>query len=164
MKRLHFSFTVILCLTVLLAFPMSGKCATPTAKFPYISFERVAIGDIQPNSTTDYVRSVYGEPDEITNRRGTKFYSEGEPDEVWTYGKTFSISFANGKVYSVISEGNNGLTTPDDIKVGDSETKVISVYGQRGKLGYWYRSDNSCNLTISVKNGKVTRIFAGWDL
>lgn len=164
MKKILAPFITLLLLTILLLPSVQGECATPMAKFPYISFDRIAIGGIQPNATNDYVRSVYGEPDEITNRRGTKFYNEGDPDEVWIYGKTFSISFSNGKVYSVISEGDNGLSTPDNIKVGDNETKVISVYGQKGKLGYWYRSDNACNLTISVKNGKVTRIFAGWDL
>lgn len=165
MKRLSTLLFSFFCLALLLAIPFQGECATPAAKFPYVSFDRVAIGGIQPlTSTRDYVRSIYGEPDKITKRPETGKFSDSEITETWNYGDSFSISFSNDWVFCLSVDGLNGLATPDGIKVGDSESKLISTYGRKWKLGYWYKSDNDCNLTIGVKNGKITRIFAGWNL
>ena len=165
MKRLSTLLFSFFCLALLLTIPFQGECATPVAKFPYVAFDRIAIGGIQPmTSTQDYVRSVYGEPNKIKKMDKTGKFSDIPITETWDYGETFSISFAEDKVFNLVSKGPNGLSTPDGIKVGDDESKVISSYGRKWKLGYWLRSDYECNLTIHVKNGKVTQIFAGWDL
>ncbi|MBQ7498323.1 MAG: hypothetical protein IJU00_10915 [Selenomonas sp.] len=165
MKKILAPFITLILLTILLLPSVQGECATPMAKFPYISFDRIAIGGIQPlTSTRDYVRSVYGEPDKITKRPETGKFSDSDITETWDYGDSFSISFSNDIVYCLGVNGPNGLATPDGIKVGDSESKIISAYGSKGKLGYWYKSEYDCNLTIGVTNGKVTRIFAGWTL
>ena len=165
MKRLSTLLFSFFCLALLLAIPFHGECATPVAKFPYVAFDRIAIGGIQPmSSTQDYVRSVYGEPDKIKKMNKTGKSNDIPITETWEYGETFVISFAEDRVFNLVSNGPNGLATPDGIKVGDDESKVISAYGRKGKFGYWLRSDYECNLTIHVKNGKVTRIFAGWDL
>ncbi len=162
-KKIIFSFLGIVCF-IALSMGSTGYCSTPIAKFPMIAFDRVAIGGIQPFASKDYVRSIYGEPDEIIDRKGSRAYNDSQPDIVWKYGDTFSISFYKDTVFSAISSGSNGLKTPDGIAVGDSEAKLISIYGNKGKFGYWYRSDYETNLTFQVKDGKVTRIFVGWNL
>ena len=165
MKKFLTHYISAIFLALLLSTAVHGECATPMAKFPYISFDRIAIGGIQPlTSTRDYVRSVYEEPDKITRRPETGKFSDSDITETWEYGDSFSISFSNDWVFCLSVNGPNGLATPDGIKVGDSETKVISTYGRKWKLGYWYKSEHDCSLTIGVTNGKVTRIFAGWNL
>lgn len=162
MHKIIFSFLGITCL-IALTLCSSGQCSTPVANFPKISLDRVAIGGIQPFATKDYVRSIYGEPDEISERN-SKSYDYSEPDETWKYGETFSISFANGKVFCLDSSGPNGLKTPDGIAVGDSEGKLLAAYGKGWRNGYWYKSEYDINLYFQVKNGKVVSISAGWNL
>lgn len=131
MKKILAPFITLLFLSILLLPSVQGECATPMAKFPYISFDRIAIGGIQPlTSTRDYVRSVYGEPDNIQHITNSR-HPEDEPNEIWTYGENFIISFLDGCVFNVLTKDPNGLATPDGIKVGDSESKVISAYGRK---------------------------------
>lgn len=162
MKKLISSWLVLICLGLLLI--CAGSSCHAAANFPRIAFSRVAIGGIQPFATKDYVRSVYGEPTKIVDLKNSPLYCEGNPDEHWIYGDSFSIDFAKGYVFCVISSGANGLRTPDEIGVGDSEAKVIAAYGRKWKLGYWYTSDYDTTFSVSVRNGKVTQIYAGWNL
>lgn len=165
MRKILTLFMSFIVFTMLLVNSMHGECKTPMAQFPYIAFERIAIGGIQPlTSTKEYVRSVYGDPDEIIKRPPTGRFSDSDITETWKYGGTFSIVFSEDYVFNIETTGANNLATPDGLKVGDGESKLISIYGHRGKLGYWYRSEHECNLAITVKNGKVTSIFAGWNL
>lgn len=158
-KKIIFSCLCFVCLMAVIT-ASSGYCAS----FPKIAFNRVAIGGIQPFATKNYVRSIYGEPNKIIDRRDPKLHRDGDPDEDWVYGDTLIISFAQDTVFCIISSGPNGLKTPDGIAVGDSEAKLISAYGRKWKLGYWFKSDYDTNFTFHVKNGKVSRIFAGWNL
>ena len=162
-KKIIFSFLGIVCF-IALSMGSTGYCSTPIAKFPMIAFDRVAIGGIQPFASKDYVRSIYGEPDEIIDRKESSVHSDDGWDEVWKYGDTFLIWFDKDSVIIVKSTGPNGLKTPDGIAVGDSEAKLISVYGNKGKFGYWYKSDYDTNFVFGVKDGKVSYIAAGWNL
>ena len=159
-KKIIFSFLGIVCF-IALSMGSTGYCSV---NLPRIAFDRVAIGGIQPFfATKDYVRSIYGEPDEIKELKESKAHGYGR-DEVWKYGDTFTIYFYKDSVDLVISSGPNGLKTPDGIAVGDSEAKLISAYGGKGKIGYWYKSDYDANFVFGVKDGKVSYIAAGWNL
>lgn len=164
-KFLCLCFSTI-CLAACLLYPAAGKCMThaTSSAFPRISFNRVAIGGIQPFASKDYVRSIYGEPDKIHDLSKSPVPGDGNPDEAWEYGDSFRILFAKEYVFSIVSSGHNGLKTPDGIQVGDSEAKVMTAYGQKWKLGYYYVSDWDTFFTISVQNGRVKQIYAGWNL
>lgn len=81
--------------------------------------EDIALGGIQIGATMDRVRSVYGEPDSITQA------AKGGPFGrviTWTYGTSFKIEFA-GDTYNVVgakTTANNGIKLPSGIGVGDS--------------------------------------------
>ena len=161
MKRFYMALASLICLTVLLALPITGKCETHAANDSYISFDRLAIGGVQIRASKDFVRSIYGEPIKIDDYRQYQKYNPNTPDEVWIYKDNFAVYFFNDIVCQVNSEGRNGLKTPDKIQVGDSEAKMIAAYGKGKKLGtrYQYKGEQNCYVLIQVVKGVVETIL-----
>lgn len=160
------AWLTVLCLVVLLVSPVKGTCESYTPRFPHISYDRVAIGNVKLFASKDDVRAAYGEPDEVIDYRQYQKYNRYTPDEVWIYKKTFNIYFFNDKVCQITSEGRNGLVTPDKIQVGDPEAKVVAAYGRKGLWNnqYIYESDHHCTMGFYMRKGNVKMIIIKCDL
>lgn len=108
--------------------------------------EDVALGGIPLNVSEEYVRSVYGAPDDISYKTDGGF---GKTKK-FAYGTSFYVTFDNrNRVIDVMSNGNNGLKTPPGFAVGMPMSEVKAYYGSagydnQGKDGTWsirYSSD-----------------------
>lgn len=79
---------------------------------------RCAIGGIRIGSTKEHVQSIYGKPTSVQH-----YY--------WIYGKSFTIGFNDrtNACLEVFSNGNNGLATPDGVKVGMDASILRKTYG-----------------------------------
>ncbi len=102
--------------------------------------EDVALGGIPLNATEEYVRSVYGAPDDISYKTDGAFGKTRK----FVYGTSFFVTFNNrDKVIDVMSNGNNGLKTPPGFAVGMPMSEVKAHYGSvgydnQGKDGIWF--------------------------
>lgn len=124
-----------------------------------VNADRAAIGGITTGSSTEYTRSIYGEPNKIRSNENDQSL------ETWFYGDSFQIDFVNGIASSVVSSGANGLATPDGLTVGMKKSKVTSNYGKAqhidkyGKRAiYSYQVDNSANMVFVIRDGIITEI------
>ena len=124
-----------------------------------ISSDRAAIGGITISSDADYIRSIYGEPNQIRKSE------DNQNAETWHYGDTFQIDFVDGITSSVVSSGANGLATPDGISVGMKKKSMRSKYGKAhhadkyGKRAiYSYQVDNNANMVFVTRDEIITEI------
>lgn len=150
-------FVVIGCII----FMMSTCFAARPKEIPV---KDIAIGGITINASEDYVRSVYGEPDEITyqNYRGP----EPEHTKTFRYGNSFFITFDADRntVHTIKTTGNNGLVTPAGFTVGSKISDVKKYYGETsssdgGKhLVYTYKWVITMSFTADSK-GILKEIF-----
>ena len=134
--------------------------------FAGVSEDEIGIGGITFHSSADYVKSVYGEPDNIATTYDHPLWG-GRIDE-YLYGDSFRITLQNGRVIRVDSTANNGLATPAGIKVGMDISSVMDVYGTgryiASQNAYYYRSINDEYLAIKFvvdSNGTVKAIYTG---
>ena len=123
--------------------------------------DQAAIGGISAGSSTEYIKGIYGEPNKIRINDN----SQDLNTETWYYGDTFQIDFVNGIASSVVSSGNNGLSTPDGIAVGMKKSKMTSKYGRpehADKYGnraiYTYQADNGSKMLFVIRNGVISEI------
>ncbi len=97
--------------------------------------EEIAIGGIHVSDSEDFVRSVYGEPDNITYSADPVFGNK----KTFDYGGSFFITFhyyhdrrndvdVSHVIYAK-STANNGLKTPPGFAVGSPFINVIKYYG-----------------------------------
>ena len=127
--KMCYKVSVLSCFFMLMCVLTSTCFAHYSDKEPLPNSE-VALGGITLGSTMDYVKSIYGEPDEtgwttdtfgnrtLYHRYGNGFYLlEG------TYGGGSSIN-------ELTSKANNGLATPSGITVGTTLDTVKSIYGE----------------------------------
>lgn len=124
---------------------MTAVCMAAGPRDGEISAKDMAIGGITFSASEDYVRSIYGEPTDIS------YDSNGGWGKIKTYryGDSFFVTFAQSGVIDVKSTANNGLKTPQGFTVGMPLSKVENYYGNKG-----YASTN---------NGKKTRRYqAEW--
>ena len=117
-----------------------------------ISRADIAIGGINLGTTESYVRSIYGEPDEISydsDRRRAGPINR----KTFRYGSTFFVVFN-------IDHHNNGLKTPVGFTVGMNLSDVRKYYGQgRGDENHLaYNANWWHNIMFTAKNGKITEI------
>jgi len=121
----------------------------------------LAIGGIGIGASGSYVRSVYGNPDDV------KSYSWGE---IWKYG-SFELVFEKDTVLSLKSVGNNGLSTPAGLAVGMKIGTAYDLYGKADYQGkeqtelvrhpkgcdyhYIFRSSNQMLMILYTKNDVI---------
>ena len=123
------------------------------------SSERAAVGGISTGSSTEYTKSIYGDPGKI------RISEVNQNLETWFYGDTFQIDFVDGIASAVISSGANGLATPDGITVGMKKRNMTSKYGKpqhSDKYGkraiYSYSADNGSKMIFVIVNGIISEI------
>ena len=147
-----------LLLTVLLTFLC---CATCSAIIPT---SELAIGGIITSNNQSYVRSVYGAPTKMEYL--TTPNSQTNNDVTYTYGNSFIIRFYNDYAMSIITKGNNGISTPSGIHVGSTFNEVKKFYGNPDPspdTNYFGRNGMICYtdkaytrvLELKIKNNKV---------
>ena len=122
------------------------------------SKDSAAIGGISAGAKAEYIKSIYGEPNKI-------LFNEEKTIETWHYGDSFQISMKSGEAASIISSGNNGLTTPEGIGVGMKKRSMTSKYGKpqsKEKYGkraiYMYELDNGTKMYFIVNNEIITEM------
>lgn len=136
-----------------------GKC------FASISEDQVSLGGISIGSSTEYVKSIYGYPDtEEVNYNHPLF--TGRVD-VYTYGNSFKITFADNQVVHIYTAANNGIGTPAGITVGMTSSTLTNVYGAADSIhngNYFYHTSNNPykGLLFITKNGKISSIACGY--
>lgn len=127
-----------------------------------ISRADIAIGGISLGATENYVRSIYGEPDEISYDNNSRRAGPINR-KTFRYGTSFFVVFDtdnnSNAVWEVKSTGNNGLKTPVGFTVGMNLSDVRKYYGQgRGDENHLAYNANWHNIMFTAKNGKITEI------
>ncbi len=124
-------FCKSLVLSCLLTLVMASVCLayTPPKEIPESD---IAIGGITLGASVDYVRSIYGAPDSITDINNGK---GSEPLTLFRYGDSFFVYLNqhSGRVAKVESTGNNGLKTPAGFAVGMKISDVARHYKDAGR-------------------------------
>ena len=145
----------------------SSKSSSSTSK-RLLPDDEIAIGGISPfSSTTEYVRSIYGEP----GKKSEWTDEDGGFNEKWTYGDSFEIWFFGKNknklsVQLIRTNAANGLATPAGIKVGSRASEVLEKYGEpfiKQAYQYHYKGTYDCDLVFGIENGVVNHIGAGWS-
>lgn len=142
----------IILATLLMIF-LTAECFAAKA----IDTDRAALGGITIDSKTDYVKSIYGDPDK------TRLLDDGSVE--WYYGDTFQIRFVDDRAVFVCSSGNNGLNTPDDVGVGMKGRRAKKVFGRphetlkfdKRKV-YIYRGAGAWQMMFVLYDGWITEI------
>ena len=135
--------------------------------FASISVDRIALGGISIDSSLKYVKSIYGTPIHINT------YNNGQRWEL-KYGDGFLVqassrsgeNYEEGTYYvdQVVVNKDNGIATPDGVRVGMKESVIESTYGepfsvhQRDGLSfYWYFDDSGKDklLEFGVLDGVI---------
>lgn len=131
--------------------------------------EQVALGGISYQSSSSYVKSIYGEPDRVTSTNNDPLYKTVEK---YYYGNSFLVEFSNSKAVWISISAHNGLATPAGVEVGMKMSTLHDVYGPPTKVArdrngkvtmYYYGSYKSeyIGLRFDIKNETITKISAG---
>ncbi len=122
-----------------------------------LNADQAAIGGITIGSNENYIKSIYGEPNNIFKREGNA--------QSWFYGDSFIIDFVDGKVSSIISSGANGLSTPDGISVGMTKKSLKTKYGNPNHSENYkkrsiqtYEIDENIKMIFVIKNKTISEI------
>lgn len=146
MKR----YLLLVCTLLMLSF------STAFASIPDSEF---SLGGITVGVTSDYVKSIYGEPDKISAVQPGMF---GYYYYTYFYGNSLIMSFyANSDTLSAIYvRGNNGFSTPAGITVGMDADIITEKYGQPSKIDQNVISYHEGNkwLVFVTQNGKIIEI------
>ena len=101
--------------------------------FASISVDRIALGGISIDSSLKYVRSIYGSPNHIDSyAKGSCWKLKyGDGFFVWASSRG-GANYEKGTYYvdQVIADKDNGIATPDGIKVGMKENIIEDTYGE----------------------------------
>jgi len=135
-----------------------------------IEVTEIGIGGIPYHASADYIKSIYGEPDNVTTTHNHALWS-GKIDNYY-YGDSFQIVLRNDQVIWLGSTANNGLATPAGIKVGMKASMLTDVYAtgapRRDRYGniisYYYRSIQNEYLGLKFDvdaKGIIKGIYAG---
>lgn len=116
---------LLLCFSTLIVLLSAVCTASP------IPENRFAIGGIAPNSSPNYVKSIYGLPSE----RKSVPSAEGGCIQ-WSYNGTFIISFVDNVVKNITVKANNGIATADGIHVGSTVADLKAAYGEPIRIRY----------------------------
>lgn len=134
-----------------------------------LSPEQMYLGGLTCGQTRDQVERIYGEP--------TK-YSKSE----YVYGNSLFITFEQYKdakrIWRIVTNANNGISTPAGVEVGTKEHVLKRVYGEPSAVSsptqrtdycaiYWYRGygeDTIKEFLFYVRDRKVIKIqFSVYD-
>ena len=126
-----------------------------------LNVDQAAIGGISVGSSTEYIKGIYGEPNNIHVDEG----SQDIDSQTWYYGDTFLIDFVNGTASCIVTSGNNGLSTPAGVSVGMKKKVMSSKYGSpktTEKYGnraiYTYQTDSGVGMMFVVRDGIISEI------
>lgn len=86
---------------------------------------RFSIGGITPNSSPEYVESIYGLP--ADRKYVPSMYGRSLQ---WSYNGTFIIRFADNAANYITVKANNGIKTADGIHVGSTLAELKGAYGE----------------------------------
>ncbi|OKH53355.1 hypothetical protein NIES2101_10885 [Calothrix sp. HK-06] len=146
--------------------PTSYEISQNTAQTTNLSYERIGVGGIKLSMSEAQVRKILGKPVKVTN------------GFLGAVGKTRTLKYSgitvdlgegsqpgNFNVYQ-IKANSSKYATPDGVKIGDSQNKLISTYGKieasrNGNVSRFNYSISNPSPTIfsfTVKNGKVIEI------
>ena len=126
-----------------------GSCfAAMVGKVPD---SEASLGGITLGNKMTYVRSIYGE---LTEQRRAKTVLN-ENAILYRYGKGFFIleNLYNYTVEEILTNANNGISTPMGITVGLPKSTVDTVYGE-GRLwngAYLYLTDQGKRIEIKYE-------------
>ena len=123
---------------------MINSCSVEAA----IPNEKMALGGIQCTNSIDSVKSIYGNPENVTT------LPDGEIKYTWG-NSFFVITDKHGNVVQVMTTANNGIKTPDGIHVGmqvevNPPTALRSVYGKEDSISVLYGT--AARVKYSYKN------------
>ena len=134
-----------------------------------IAASKVGLGKIRPGMSEQQVLSILGKPTSTKTE-----FSRGVGDNIRTFQypdiSLFLVPHVNKPknffVYEFVTRSRK-FSTPAGVKVGDTQSQVINVYGKPyiskdGKvtfLGYVVGSkDSAAAFTFHIESGKVTEI------
>ena len=171
MKTIFVVLSVLLCVV----FPAHFAAAIPSAS--------VGVGGISPYATTDYVKSVYGEPTyQTVLNNGELFFAYGESTSIYFSTEKRLTGIITGKdngsddlyiVRRIDTRKGSGFVTPGGIGIGDAEKKITAVYGKPNVrvitdeeaavrlmyVGEAHGEDEGlCFMTFYLKDDHVTKI------
>jgi len=110
-----------------------------------------SLGGITLGNKMTYVRSIYGE---LTEQRRAKTVLN-ENAILYRYGKGFFIleNLYNYTVEEILTNANNGISTPMGVTVGVPKSTVDTLYGE-GRLwngAYLYLTDQGKRIEIKYE-------------
>ena len=119
--------------------------------FGPVPASEASLGGITLGSPISYVRSIYGEPTE--QRRAKTVLNENAI--LYRYGKGFFIleNLYNYTVEEILTNANNGISTPMGVTVGVPKSTVDTLYGE-GRLwngAYLYLTDQGKRIEIKYE-------------
>ena len=141
-----------------------------TMCYANIANEELSLGGITLESSSDYVRGIYGEPDRIV-KSNSRFTG---PMQTYYYGTSFRLMMKNDKVEQLDSTGNNGIKTPSGICVGMTRSDLEATYGKPNKVNrntagyisnYYYGSENNFYTGAQFRfdgSGRISSISIGY--
>ncbi len=94
-----------------------------TTCFARISASKIALGGLRPGVTLEYAESIYGKAKNIPISSPSK----AAPKFIYQFGESF---YCWPGFVILHSDANNGVSTPDGITVGSSDSEMVSKYGQ----------------------------------
>ncbi|ARV60539.1 hypothetical protein BZZ01_19590 [Nostocales cyanobacterium HT-58-2] len=148
---------------------------TPTANYQIsqntnqstkISYERIGVGGVKLSMSEQQVRHILGKPVKVTN------------GFLGAVGKTRTLEYSgitvdlgedsqpgSFRVYQ-IKANSSKYATPNGIKIGDSQEKLMQTYGKiemskNGNVTYFnygISQPSPTSFMFTVKNGKITEI------
>ena len=127
--RRFFKGFILAILVLLIMMPTRMEAGPKGGEIPA---KDMAIGGITFGASEDYVKSIYGEPSDIS------YDSNGVwgKTKTYQYGSSFFIKFGQtGNVIELKSTANNGLKTPQGFTVGIPLSEVASYYENKGSTG-----------------------------
>lgn len=146
--------------------PTTYQISQNTAKSAKITYDRIGVGGIKLSMSEAQVRKILGKPLQVSDsflgaigKTRTLKYS-GITVELGEGSKPGSYN-----VYQIKANGS-GYATPDGVKIGDSQSKLIKTYGKRkpskngnvSRFNYSISNPSPTIFIFTVKNSKVIEI------
>lgn len=127
--------------------------------FAEVPASELALGGINLGASSEYVKSIYGEPTSYDKGNGTAL--------IYNYNGTFKIMFAginHEYMYWLETTANNGITTPSGVAVG-MNVSVLDKYGKvfydKVENGIRYKAFGAPGrkvLIFGIRNNKIISI------
>lgn len=171
---IYLLIAIISVTSIMTVFPIpeGWLCQWASASINYesqrIPIDQLKIGGIGCGSSVDYVKSIYGEPSKVSEKK--KNYLYDLLGYTITYGDSFHLYVLvekDGKedVVNIKTTANNGLAMPCGIKVGSSVREMYQNFGvpyqismsKNGVIYYTYKTKYTNTVTFLVDNKHIVR-------